>query len=117
MGNLYENIKKLCGEKGVSPSGVCVELGISKNVISSLKKGRTSSLSAANLQAFADYFGVSVDELLGSRKDVMYSFNDVQTGITVEIKGYDGRLSETKKKMLDAYMEAFKKVVESTKNG
>lgn len=117
MCTLYENIKKFCDEKGVTPSRVCVELGISKNVISSLKKGRTSSVSAANLRAFADYFGVSIDELLGAKKDLLYSFNDIQTGVTIEIKGYDGTISEQEKKVIEAYVEALNKMVENAKNG
>lgn len=62
---LYERIKYFCSLKGVTPSGMCVELGISKNVVSNLKQGRVKTLSVKNLSLIANYFGISVSELLG----------------------------------------------------
>lgn len=117
MGSLYENIKRLCDEHGTTPSRVCVELGFSKAIMTSLRSGRTSSLNAAKLKAFADYFGVTIDELTGSKKDLLYSFNDIQTGMTIEIKGYDGTISEQERKVIEAYVEALNKMVENAKNG
>lgn len=64
MVNLYENIKSLCDERHISPFKVCAELGYSKNTISSLKSGATKTMTARKLKAFADYFGITVDELL-----------------------------------------------------
>ena len=117
MGTLYENIKSLCEKKGVTPSKVCVDLGFSKTIMSSLKSGRTTSLSTSKLQAVADYFGVTIDELVGVKKDLLYSFNDVQTGVTIEIKGYNGAISEQERKVIEAYAEALNKMVENAKNG
>lgn len=92
MGNLYENIKSLCDERGITPSKVCVDLGISKNVVSSLKRGRTSSLSAPKLQAFADYFGITVDELLNPdiKKDPAEDEVDLQEEIAKLKKRTEG---------------------------
>ena len=117
MGTLYENIKQLCEKKGVTPSRVCVDLGFSKTIMSSLKSGRTSSLSTSKLQAIADYFGITIDELVGIKKNLLYSFNDAQTGVTIEIKGYDGAISEQERKVIEAYAEALNKMVENAKNG
>ena len=64
MSTLYEYIKALCEERGVKPGKMCVELGISKSLMTSLKNGRTKSISAENAQKIANYFNVSVDHLL-----------------------------------------------------
>ena len=66
MCTLYDNIKVLCEEKGVRPSKMCVDIGISKGLISDLKVGRKKSIMIGTAQKIADYFGVSVDRVLGT---------------------------------------------------
>lgn len=68
MGNLYESIKTLCDEKGVKGGKMCVDLGISKSTMTDLKSGRRSGISLETAQKIADYFGVSVDRVLGSEQ-------------------------------------------------
>ena len=65
MANLYENIKLFCTEKGTNPSRLCIELGLSKSMMSDLKAGRKKSLATDTLRKIADYLGVSVSDLLG----------------------------------------------------
>ncbi len=66
MASLYENIMQLCQKAGITGGKLCSELGFSRSTLSDLKSGRVVSLSSAKLQKIAEYFGVSVDALLGS---------------------------------------------------
>lgn len=58
----FERIKNLAKNQGKSLNTVEEELGYGKNVLYRLK---TTNPSAERLQEIADYFGVSVDYLLG----------------------------------------------------
>lgn len=55
---IYERIKALCKERGVSIHALEVTLGLGNGVISGWK---TSSPRVDNLQLVADYFDVKVD--------------------------------------------------------
>lgn len=59
-----EQFIKLCNEKGVAPTVVCQSIGLSNAAFS--KWGDESIPRRATLQKLADYFGVSVDYLLGN---------------------------------------------------
>lgn len=65
MGNLYEQIQRLCQEKDIRPGRLCDELGLSRGLMTDLKMGRKKSLNAQTAQKIAAYFGVSVGYLLG----------------------------------------------------
>lgn len=69
MFTLYDNIKRLCDEKGVSPSKMCLDIGKTKSLMSSLRNGRTSGINSETAHLMADYFGVSVDEVLHGTKE------------------------------------------------
>lgn len=63
----YDIFIKLCQKKGVTPSRAAEDCGVSRSNVSSWKsKGYTPRGDA--LQNFADYFGVTVDYLLGEEK-------------------------------------------------
>lgn len=62
----YDIFLQLCDEKGVKPTRVALDLGYSKNAATKWKTG--SIPSGAALQKLADYFGVSVDYLLGNEE-------------------------------------------------
>lgn len=66
MANLYETIKTLCEEKGLTIAGMCAEAGISKGILTDLKMGRKQTLSGKTLSKIAEGLGVSVDRILGS---------------------------------------------------
>ena len=68
MGNLYETIIALCNEKGIKGGKMCTDTGISKGLLTDLKMGRRTGVSAATAQKIASYFGVSVGYLLGEEK-------------------------------------------------
>lgn len=65
MGTLYERIAELCEEKGIKGGKMCSDLKISKGLLTDLKMGRRSGVSAVTAQKIADYFGVTVGYLLG----------------------------------------------------
>lgn len=69
MNTLYKNIKYLCDEHGVKPGKMCVDLGISKGIITKLKLEQQKSINSSTAQKIADYFGVSVDRVMGVEKE------------------------------------------------
>ena len=69
MGTLYENIKTLCDERGIKGGKMCVDLGLSKSLMTGLKNGRKKSIQVETAQKIADYFGVPVDSLLNTDAD------------------------------------------------
>lgn len=69
----YDIFKQLCEEKGITPTKASTEIGFSKGSVSYWKKkymqgddAKPDSYTAAKI---ADYFGVSVDYLLGRTDD------------------------------------------------
>ena len=57
-----ENFVKLCTEKGVAPSAVCIAVGLSNSAYS--RWSDQSQPRRTTLLKIADYLGVTVDELL-----------------------------------------------------
>ena len=68
MGTLYENIISLCEEKGIKGGKMCTDIGMSKGILTDLKMGRQTGISAVNAQKIAAYFGVTVGYLLGEEE-------------------------------------------------
>lgn len=66
MCDLYEKITSLCKQNGISITTMCKESGLSRAPLSDLKMGRSKTLSSASLSKIANYFGVSIDYLLGN---------------------------------------------------
>lgn len=66
MSTLYENIIALCNERGIKGGKMCTDLGISKGLLTDLKMGRRSGVSAKTADKIASYFGVTVGYLLGT---------------------------------------------------
>ena len=62
--DLYERIEILCKEQGTNVTQMCKAAGVQRSVLSDYKSGRNKTISFANLQKIADYFGMSVDELV-----------------------------------------------------
>lgn len=69
MANLYNTIEELVSKNGISIFKMCKDIGIRQSVISGLKHGRQSGISAKNLDKIAAYFGVSVSYLLGTENE------------------------------------------------
>lgn len=64
---MYEMFEKLLEERGVTAYRVAKETGISTATLSDWKSGR-STPKTDKMQKIADYFGVSIDYLLGTEK-------------------------------------------------
>lgn len=62
---MYEIFEKLCFQKGVTPYRVCKETGLTTATISNWKAGRYVPKSD-KMQKIADYFGVSLNYLMGN---------------------------------------------------
>lgn len=63
----YANFVKLCTKKGISPSAAVEEMGFARSAATRWANG--SVPRAATLQKVADYFGMSVSELVGEQKN------------------------------------------------
>ena len=61
---MYSIFERLLRERGVSVADVCRATGIRQSTMSNWKK-RNNKLSAKNAELIADYFEISVDELMG----------------------------------------------------
>jgi len=61
----YDNFVLLCKEKGISPSKAAEECGINRSSVTSWKKSGYTPRGNV-LQKIAEYFGVSVDRLIGA---------------------------------------------------
>lgn len=69
MGTLYDNIMALCESRGIKGGKMCTDVGISKGLLTDLKMGRRTGVSAVTAQKIASYFGVSVGYLLGEETE------------------------------------------------
>ena len=110
MYNLYETIKSLCDEKEIKPGKMCVEANISKGLISDLKAGRKKTIRVETAQKIADYFGVTVDRVLGApaenaQKETAAPKGDGLSPLEAQLMEYIRRLTDDQKKMLLAQIE------------
>ena len=88
MGNLYDTILALCESKGIKGGKMCTDIGISKGLLTDLKMGRRTGVSAVTAQKIAAYFDVSVGYLLGE---------ETKKGQPTEFDG----LSENRKALME----------------
>ena len=61
--NFYNNFISLCNQVGKTPSRVAMEIGLSKPTVNRWKNG--SSPTDATAMKIAEYFGVSIQDLIG----------------------------------------------------
>lgn len=59
----YQKYVALCTNSKITPSAAAQKMGISKTTVHRWKNG--GGVTDANLQIIANYFGVSVDDLIG----------------------------------------------------
>ena len=93
MATLYDNIVALCESRGIKGGKMCTDTGISKGLLTDLKMGRRSGVSAVTAQKIAAYFGVSVGYLLGEEEETI-----IKEKPTVN----DDRLSEEKRELIES---------------
>ena len=63
---LYNRLLKLCNAKGVTPSRMATDCGMSRSTMGRLRTGERKSITISSAKNLADYFGVSVDYVLGN---------------------------------------------------
>lgn len=63
----YENFERQCEKAGKFPSIVVEELGFDKSTAAKWKKGTLPQI--ASRKKIADYFGITVEELMGTKKE------------------------------------------------
>ena len=104
-----ENFIRLCNEKKVSPSKVCSSIGLSNAAFSCWTD--TSVPRKATLIKIADYFGVSVDYLLGKTDKIEKpsASGELPDKNVVTIIGRDGRY--IKKKLTDEQIRALETII------
>ena len=98
MCNLYDRIKTACEERGMTVSAMCVQLGMSKSVLSDLKSGRKKTLSAETLARIADCLHTSADYLLG--KDQPDVLDQVDVAFYGEFRQLDAGQQQTIRDMV-----------------
>ena len=94
MNELYDRIKAACADRGLTVSAMCVQLGMSKSVMSDLHSGRKKTLSAHTLGRIADHLGVTADSLLGKDSP------DILDTVDLAFYGEYKELSEAQKEMV-----------------
>ena len=102
----YENFLALCNKKSIKPSRVASETGFNKGSISVWKRnynaGKVVSPDTRIVQKIADYFEISVDELLGNEKKT--ADNDSLKSEVLEIAEKLNNLPQDKLNMIKAYL-------------
>lgn len=83
---MYEIFEKLLEKHGVTAYRVAKETGISTATLTQWKNG-TSTPKQDKLQLIADYFGITIDYLMGVERDenIQYYLNDETREIAQEI--------------------------------
>lgn len=111
----YDIFKQLCEDKGITPTKASVEIGFSKGSVSYWKKryneGNDAKPDSYTAAKIADYFGVSVDYLLGRTDDpVDYDTNgDALAEIPLTyVEAACGDMKKAKEIMLAAESDAMK---------
>lgn len=111
----YDIFKQLCEDKGITPTKASVEIGFSKGSVSYWKKryneGNDAKPDSYTAAKIADYFGVSVDYLLGRTDDpVDYDANgDALAEIPLMyVEAAHGDMKKAKEIMLAAESDAMK---------
>lgn len=117
MSNLYKNIVALCEERGIKGGKMCTDTGISKGLLTDLKMGRRSGVSALTAQKIASYFGVSVGYLLGEEttkevETVNESISDIILALSndtelLEIVENITKLDAEKRNVLKSFLGTF----------
>ncbi|MFL2100055.1 helix-turn-helix domain-containing protein [Desemzia sp. FAM 23989] len=100
---MFDRIKYLCDQRGISINDLESALGYSKNTLYRLKKQKAGS---DKLEVIADYFGVSTDYLLG--RDETITINNTPLDLNEVLDNtmsFDGKpMSENDREAIRAYL-------------
>ena len=114
MPTLYQTIIKLCENRDISGGKMCNDLDLSRGLMTDLKMGRKSSVSAETAMKIANYFGVSVEYLFGSEKAKKPATceSDGRSETDKQIIQILSKLSENRKLMILAQLEGLMRMKE-----
>ena len=90
----YYNFVNLCNKAGISPSAAAEEMGYQRSVVTRWSKG--TEPRQATLQRVADYFGISVSELISEQKETPTPQTESE-----RIPNYN-KLSDTNRAIVDS---------------
>lgn len=102
----FTNVQELCSKKGISITALGNKLGLSNSTTFGWRKG--SHPRSKTLKALADYFNVSVDDLLnGENIEMQDNQNDNGTVYisTITNNGTKRPLSEQEVALLDVFSQ------------
>jgi transcriptional regulator with XRE-family HTH domain len=68
MCDLYKTIETYCQKNNIKIADLARNTGLNKTLFSDLKNGRSKTLSIDRLIIIADYFNISLDELVGRKR-------------------------------------------------
>lgn len=96
----YDNYVRLCAERNISPSAAALDIGIKKSNVT-YWKNRRNNPSDVTLIKIADYFGVTVEELMGKgiKKDPIPK-DEVEDSETAELREIWGSADKSERRDL-----------------
>lgn len=98
----FERIKFLADKQGKNLKTVATDLGFSENA---LYKWKNQSPTTENLSKVADYFGVSLDYLVGRREESLYTETDLAQMVD-NAMSFDGQpINEHDKEVIMAFLK------------
>ena len=98
--NTFDRFEQLLKERGVTAYRVAKDANISTSTMSNWKTGR-SEVSTSTLQKIADYFGVSIEWLLGNTE--VRNVPDPKDGNALIIN--ENPLSANERELIDMYRQ------------
>ena len=95
MSDMYKKIDELLRQKGISGAKMSGDLGMSRSFMTELRKGRAKSVKLETAQKIADYFGVSVSELMDEKNASAVTGKGVtDADIKFALFGGDGEITD-----------------------
>lgn len=104
----WDTFIDLCAKNGKKPNPVAKELGFGSSAVTHWKRGTVPS--DISLKKIADYFGVSVDYLLGKEEQPTAPS---RTAHSITLRGRDGSIVESD--LTDEQIEIFKNMLKQFK--
>lgn len=109
MGTLYDNIMELCESRGIKGGKMCTDVGISKGLLTDLKMGRRTGVSAVTAQKIATYFDVSVGYLLGEEDKKEKPTDDID-GLSMEMQELIDRIKALPEDKIQLLLQVAKSI-------
>lgn len=98
----FERIKFLADKQGKNLKTVATDLGFSENA---LYKWKNQSPTTENLSKVADYFGVSLDYLVGRKEESLYTETDLAQMVD-NAMSFDGQpINDHDKEVIMAFLK------------